>query len=216
MATITIQEYERAVRFVDGRVRDVLGPGRHRYRRRRTMLRRVDVRSMLITVPGQEVLTSDSIAVRVTAMLRIAVADPVVYLTATQDAHSQVYAAAQQALRAAVAGVALDELLSSRTVLGPDLLAEVQAAAGRVGMTVEEVAIRDVMLPGELRRAYAETVLARERGRAELERARAEAASLRSLANAARLLEEHPALLRLRTLQLAERGDTQLRLTMPE
>jgi regulator of protease activity HflC (stomatin/prohibitin superfamily) len=216
MATITVLEHERAVRFVDGRVRDVLGPGRHRYRRRRTALHRLDVRSQLVTVPGQEVLTSDSIAVRISAVLRTAITDPVVHLTASQNAHAEVYAAAQQALRAAVAGMALDALLSSRTALGPELLADVRASAARVGMSVDEVAVRDVMLPGELRRAYAETVLARERGRAELERARAEAASLRSLANTARLLEEHPVLLRLRTLQLAEQGNAKLRLTLAE
>lgn len=216
MATITVREYERAVRFVDGRVRDVLGPGRHRYRRRRTVFQRLDVRSQLVTVPGQEVLTADSIAVRISAVLRTAVTDPVAHLIASQNAHAEVYAATQQAVRAAVAGMSLDALLSTRTTLGPDLLAEVQAVAARVGSTVDEVAVRDVMLPGELRRAYSETVLAREQGRAELERARAEAATLRSLANTARLLEEHPALLRLRTLQLAEQHHTKLRLTLPD
>lgn len=214
MANITVREYERAVRLVDGRVRDVLAPGRHRYRRGRTELRRVDVRPQLVTVPGQEVLTSDGVMVRVTAVLRAAVADPVVHLTASQNPLGDVYAAAQQALRGAVAGQALDALLNTRVDLGADLLAEVQTAAGRVGMTVDEVAVRDVMLPGDLRRAYAETVLAREQGRAQLERARAEAATLRSLSNTARLLEEHPALLRLRTLQLAEHDGTQLRLTL--
>ena len=66
------------------------------------------------------------------------------------------------------------------------------------------------MLPGDLRRAYAETILARQRGRADLERARAEAATLRSLANTARLLDEHPALLRLRALQVAEAPGTKV------
>jgi regulator of protease activity HflC (stomatin/prohibitin superfamily) len=216
MATITVQEHQRIVRFVDGRVRDVLGPGRHRYRSRRTVLQWVDIRSQLIVVPGQDVLTSDNIAVRISTVLRATVTEPVVHITTSRDAYGEMYAAAQQALRASVAGLTLDTLLGSRTALGPDLLAEVQAAAGRVGLTVDEVAIRDVMLPGDLRRAYAETVLARERGRAELERARSEAASLRSLANAARLLEEHPALLRLRTLQLAEQSNTKLRLTLSE
>jgi regulator of protease activity HflC (stomatin/prohibitin superfamily) len=214
LATITIQEYERAVRFVDGRVHDVLGPGRHRYRPRRTTFQRFDVRSRLVTVLGQEVLTADNVGVRISAVMRTAVADPVVCATASQDAHAEMYAAAQQAMRVAVAGVALEALLSSRTALGPELLAQVQSVAARVGMTVDEVAIRDVMLPGELRRAYGEMVLAREQGRAELERARTEAATLRSLANTARLLEEHPALLRLRTLQLAEQHNTQLRLTL--
>lgn len=212
MATVTVREYERVVRFVDGRVRDVLGPGRHRYRRGRTVLHTVDTRSFLATVPGQDVLTSDNIAVRMTVVLRLGIADPVVYLTASRDAYSEVYAAAQQALRVAVAQLALDALLGGRAALGPDLLAEVRPVGVRVGLSVDEAAVRDVMLPGDLRRAYAETVLARERGKADLERARSEAAALRSLANTARLLEEHPALLRLRTLQLAEQPGTKLRL----
>ena len=62
------------------------------------------------------------------------------------------------------------------------------------------------MLPAEIRRAVTEVLLARERGRADLERARSEAAALRSLANTARLLEEHPGLLHLRTLQAAGHG----------
>ena len=215
MATITVREYERVVRLVDGRVRDVLGPGRHRYRARRTEIHTVDIRPHLVTVPGQDVLTSDGVTVRVTVVLRAAVSDPVAYLTATQHAHGEVYAAGQRALREAVAGMTLEALLGARTDLGPRLREEISAGAARVGMTVEDATVRDVMLSGELRRAFADTVLARERGRAELERARAEAATLRSLANTARLLDEHPALLRLRTLQLAEQDGTQVRLTLP-
>ena len=71
------------------------------------------------------------------------------------------------------------------------------------------------MLPGELRRAAMDVVVARERGRAELERARAEAATLRSLANTAQLLEEHPALLHLRTLQTASEPGTTVVLVPP-
>lgn len=217
MATITVMEYERVVRLVDGRVRDVLGPGRHRYRRRRTTLHRLDIRPRLLTVAGQEMLTSDGVSVRVTAVLRTTLAEPVTFLTASQDPYGEAYAAVQRAVRAAVASRTLEELLDSRTTtLGPDLLTEVREAATRVGLAVDEAAVRDVMLPGDLRRAYAQTVLAREQGRAELERARAEAATLRSLANSARLLEEHPALLRLRTLQIAEQAGTQLRLTVSE
>src|SRR5690606_7313337 len=164
MATITVREYERAVRLVDGRVRDVLGPGRHRYRRRRTELYVVDVRPQLLTVAGQEMLTSDGITVRLTAVVCTAVTDPRLHLTASQDAQAELYVAVQQALRTAVAGLTLDALLNTRTTLGAELLDEVRAVAQRVGRSVAEVAVRDVMLPGDLRRAYAETALARERG----------------------------------------------------
>jgi regulator of protease activity HflC (stomatin/prohibitin superfamily) len=210
MAKIIVMEYERAVRFVDGRVADVLGPGRHRYRRRGTTLQRVDVRPRLVTVPGQEVLTSDGIAVRVTVVLRVTVTDAAAFVTASQDAYAEVYAAAQHALRQAVARLELDALVEGRTGLGSELLEPVRVAGERVGLGVDDLVVRDVMLPGELRRAYAEVLLARQRGRAELEKARAEAASLRSLANTARLLEEHPALLRLRALQAVGGGETKL------
>lgn len=210
MAKITINEYERAVRLVNGRIQDVLGPGRHRYRARRTQLHRTDMRPRLLVVPGQEVLTSDGISVRLTLVLRVAVGDPVTHLTASQDAGMEVYAAAQHALRQAVAQRGLDALIENRSGPGDDLVEAVRPAAERVGLVLDELTVRDVMLPGELRRAYSDVLLARQRGLAELEKARAEAASLRSLANAARLLDEHPALLRLRTLQVAESGTTKL------
>lgn len=211
MARVTVKDYERVVRLVDGRVRDVLGPGRHRYGRPwRTTLHRVDVRPRMVTVPGQEVLTSDGIAVRVTVVLRVSVADPVRNLTAAQNAHEELYSAVQLALREVVAGLALEALLAARSGLGSELVAPVRAVGERLGLDVAELSVRDVMLPGDLRRALADVLLAQQRGRAELERARSEAAALRTLANAARLLDEHPALLRLRTLQAAEAPGTTL------
>ncbi|QSB16232.1 slipin family protein [Natronosporangium hydrolyticum] len=214
MATIIVRQYQRAVRLVDGEAREVLAPGRYRYRPPRTEILPVDLRSQLLTVSGQEVLTADGVAVRVTVVLRIAVSDPVTHLTVSQQPTDEVYTAAQHSVRAAVTELTLEALLAARASLGPQLVPEVAAAGERVGLTVDQVSLRDVMLPGELRRAYAQTVLAREQGRAELERARAETAALRSMANSAKLLEQHPALLRLRTLQVAEQAGTELRLTV--
>src|SRR5690606_23018400 len=163
-------------------------------------LHRLDLRPRLVTVPRQEMLTADGVSARVTVVLRTTIADPVRYLTTSQEPVLEVYAAAQQAPRAAAAGLDLDALLGARTSLrpavagwarvallaartswGPEWLDQVRHAADRVGMAVDEVAVRAVMLPGELRRAYADTVLARQRGLAELVRARAEAATLRSM-----------------------------------
>ena len=98
MATVTVMEYERVVRLVDGRVKDVLGPGRHRYWRRRTHLHRLDLRPRLVTVPGQEMLTADGVSVRVTVVLRTTIADPVRY-DHQPGAGLGVYAAAQRAAR---------------------------------------------------------------------------------------------------------------------
>ncbi len=210
MAKVTVMEYERVVRFVDGRLAGVLEPGRHSYRRRGTRLERVDLRPRLVPVNGQEMLTADRLVVKVSATLRFAVADPARFVTAVQEPVQELYLRTQVELRAAVAEADLDALLAARPQLPARLTAALAPAAREVGADVLELTVRDVMLPGDLRRAYADTALAKERGRAELERARGEAAALRSLANSAKLLEDHPALLRLRALQAAEQTGTTL------
>lgn len=75
------------------------------------------------------------------------------------------------------------------------------AAAAELGVEIRRAAVRDVMLSADLRRAFAEAVRLREEGKAALEKARAEMAALRSLANAARMLKDNPELVRLRLLQ---------------
>ena len=77
-----------------------------------------------------------------------------------------------------------------------------------MGVEVWQVVVKDVILPPDLRSAYAELVTARARGQAQLEAARAETAALRSLANGAKLLDDHPALARLRLVQALPPGST--------
>jgi regulator of protease activity HflC (stomatin/prohibitin superfamily) len=210
MAKVTVMEYERVVKLVDGKVVEVLGPGRHRYRRGRTHLHRVDMRPRWLTVPGQEVLTAEGVSVKLTALLLVTPVDPVADLTARQAGSNDIYLAVQHALRLAVARQTVEALMESRLDLGAELEGPVREAATRVGMSATELLVRDLMLPGELRRAFAEVLLAKQRGKAELEKARAEAASLRLLANTADLLEKHPVLLELRTLQASEAGGLKL------
>ncbi|MEV4135370.1 slipin family protein [Dactylosporangium sp. NPDC049742] len=210
MAKVTVMEYERVVRFVDGRLAGVFGPGRHAYRWRGTRLERVDLRPRLVAVTGQEMLTADRLVVKISATLRLAVADPALFVTSAQDPLQELYLRTQVELRTAAGEADLEALLAARSQLPSRLTGALAEAARGYGVDVLEVTVRDVMLPGELRRAYADTALAKERGRAELERARAEAAALRSLANTAKLLEDHPALLRLRALQTAGQTGTTL------
>jgi regulator of protease activity HflC (stomatin/prohibitin superfamily) len=215
MAVVTVLQWQRAVRFDAGVLAGVLGPGRHRYRASRTMLHTVDLRPRVLTVPGQDVLTQDGLTVRISLLLTWQVAEPAQWVQSAQDPMDLLYAAAQSALRTSVGAVGFDDLIASRDTLAGQVIGPVTATAETLGATVSGVAVKDLMLPAELRAAAAQTVLARERGKAELERARAEAAALRSLANTARLLEEHPALLHLRTLQAAGTPGTTVVLTPP-
>jgi regulator of protease activity HflC (stomatin/prohibitin superfamily) len=210
---IVVEEWERVLAYRDGRFTELLGPGRHRRARRRQRFGRVVVRLRLLVVPSQEVPTADGLTVKVSLLATCRTADPRRWHEAVDGADGFVYAALQVALREAVAGRTLEELLAAREVLPEALRTAVAARAEAVGVVVEDVAVRDVMLPAELRRAAAGVATARAEGQASLERARAEVAATRALANAARMVADQPALLQLRTLQAVETGGATVVLT---
>jgi len=97
--------------------------------------------------------------------------------------------------------VPVEMLLTRRATLAPQLLALVQPEAAKLGVNVHSVEVKDVMFPAELKRAFADVLKAKQEGQAALERARGENAALRSLANAARVLDGNPALMNLRLMQ---------------
>lgn len=212
---ITVRSHERVLAYRDGRLERVLAPGRHR-RRTRTTLVRVDVRERIVTLAPQEVLTSDGVGLRVTAALVWSVTDPVAFQETSESPDAVVYLAAQIGLREALAVLDVDTVLTSGRGAVVDAVTTAAAAAGAsVGITVREAVLKDVMLPAELRAAYAQLVSARQRGKAQLEAARAETAALRSLANGAKLLDEHPGLARLRLVEALPPGAS-LKITLGE
>ena len=118
------------------------------------------------------------------------------------------YAELQQGLRTAVSTSEIEALLAKRGEIGPQILAQCQPAAERLGLVLEQVAVRDLTFPGDLKKLFTQVVKARQEGLAILERARGETAALRNLANAAALVERNPQLLQLRALQVAEQQQT--------
>jgi len=95
----------------------------------------------------------------------------------------------------------LESLLGDRTELDEQLRAGIISAAGGLGLEINSVAVRDLMLPGDYKRMLSQVVEARLQGQAALERTRAETAALRNLANAAALVKDNPALFQLRLLE---------------
>lgn len=205
----TVTEQERVVLLKDGRFERVLEPGRHRRlgRRTRTQLIRVPVVPQLHIVAGQEVLTADALGVKASLAVTWHVADPRLFAAGGATSGQAVHVEVQLAFRELVAARTLDELLGGRSELGA---ATCELAAPRLvgyGVSLDAVGLRDLMPAPEIRRALSAVVLAREEGRAALERARGEVAATRAMLNAARLLDEHPGLGQLRTLQAISDGD---------
>jgi regulator of protease activity HflC (stomatin/prohibitin superfamily) len=199
---ITVRTWERAVVLRSGALDRTADAGRHR-RRRHEVWHIVDLRPRWLTLATQEVLTADGLQVRVTPVAQFRVADPVAWLTEADLPTAALYTLAQLALREALTGTALDEVLAARDGLLDEARTRLATGAARLGAELLEFRVRDVTLPAELRSAFSETARAREEGRAKLERARADAAALRSMANAAQVLEAHPALLELRAIDAA-------------
>jgi regulator of protease activity HflC (stomatin/prohibitin superfamily) len=203
---ITIHETQAGLLYRNGRFERVLATGRHRLIGRQVSVVRIDMRRRLLTVGSQEVLTSDSVQLRLTVLVAFRVSDPARAVHEFESYEHELHLATQLALRAAIGERSVEDLLEHRLDIGERLDELVAATAPDLGLRIESVQLRDVMLPGNLKSAFAEVLQARAEGRATLERARGESAALRSLANAARVMDATPGLMNLRLLQTMEQG----------
>lgn len=202
----TVQPWEVLLERRDGEATVVLGPGRHVVRRRAEH-QLVDLRERLDLVPTQEVLTADGVTAKVSAVFRWTVADPVAFTERLRDPVGAVYLAIQLGLRDVLAGQEAEALVRApRSRLAEGVRDQAATAAAEVGIRLVDVVVKDVVLPGDLRAAYAELIVGRHRAQAQLEAARAETAALRSLANGAKLLDDHPSLAQLRLVQALPPG----------
>lgn len=198
--TVYVYHYQMGIRYSKGRFDGVLAPGQYRILPS-TAIVPVDMRSTVVSVPGQDILSADGVTVKVSLVARYRVKDPQVALHATESYLQSLYATLQVALRAAVGSRPVEDVLATRGELGAEAQAASAEPATALGLVLESVDVKDVMFTGELRKTFAQVVTARKEGLAALERARGETAALRNLANAARLVEGNPTLLQLRALQ---------------
>jgi regulator of protease activity HflC (stomatin/prohibitin superfamily) len=206
IGTFTVFEYEQGLKFVHGRLVGLVSPGRHWYLRGTTVFRRVDTRPTHVTVSGQEVLTSDGLAVKVSLLAVYRVLDAKAAVLNIENYAEAVHVQLQLALRAVVAAASAEDLLQKRGELPAQLLALAGPALAPLGLELQVASVRDLTLPGELKKIFAQVVKARQDGLAALEKARGEIAALRGLANAAQLVQQNPQLLQLRLLQVLEQN----------
>jgi hypothetical protein len=198
---VTVLQWEAGLKYRKGVFVATLAPGRYYTWPAPVTITRIDLRAAAFSVPNQEVLTSDKMAVRASAIVTYRIVDPKAYLAVDQAPASQLYDAVQMGLRDRAAAKSLDEILADRGLLEAGLAAEIGARARPLGIAIEAVRVRDITLVGPAKQAFADLWKAQKEGQAALERARGEQAALRALANAARLLKGNPELMNLRVLQ---------------
>jgi regulator of protease activity HflC (stomatin/prohibitin superfamily) len=214
---ITVFEYQHALRFVRGKFAGILSPGSHWIFRPLTSVHFLEARPRIITIPGQELLSSDGVSLKVSLLLEVRISDPRAATLEAASYEQSLYAKAQAALRIAIGEKPIEEILQSRADLSARLQAEVEPAAGALGLELQSISIKDIMFPGSLKEAFSQTARAKQEAQAALERARGETAALRNLANAARVFDNNPNLFQLRLLQAAsESGKIVLTVTPPD
>ena len=207
IAVVAVDSAQAALVFFDGELVETLGPGRYGYWQvgRTVTSKTLDTRPLPLEVTAQEILTKDRVSLRVTLTAFVQVSDVEKAALATPDYVQHVYKLVQFAVREAVGGRTLDELLNDRETVDGQIVAHVRGHLGDIGAIVTELGIKDVILPGEMRELINRVVEAEKVAQANLIRRREETAATRSLLNTARLMEDNPTLLRLKELEALER-----------
>jgi Membrane protease subunits, stomatin/prohibitin homologs len=202
---VTVREAEVGLLYEDGRYVRTLGPGRHRVTGRpwsgKQEVVRVDRRRQSLAVQGQEMLTADSLSVRLNVAAEYRVVDAATALHTAQSYAAALYSALQLVLRDEVQARTLDELLADRSALSAELRDRVRPEAEALGLELVSAGVKDIVLPGDVKRMLSQEIEAQRAGRAALTAAREETAAMRAKANTARLLSESPMLLRLREIE---------------
>jgi regulator of protease activity HflC (stomatin/prohibitin superfamily) len=202
MRTVTIREYERGLLYRKGHFVRLLEPGRYRlWPWQYAEVTLVDMRESGLDITDQVILTADKINLRLSLYAVYSLSDPVRAIHQVARYQARLYREVQLAARAVISQHTLDALLQERNLLGQSIHQEAAPRVEPFGLALQGVAVRDVILPADVRGHMAELVAARQRGQTALQVARDEVAATRALLNAARLVREHPELMRLKELQ---------------
>ncbi|HET7566382.1 MAG TPA: slipin family protein [Gaiellaceae bacterium] len=196
------REYERGIVFRLGRLLpEPKGPGLFVLIPVVDRMVRVDLRTITLNIPPQEVITKDNVPVRVNAVAYfriVAPKDAIVQVENFMVATSQI---AQTTLRSVLGQHQLDELLSEREKINSILQEIIDEATGPWGIKVSIVEVKDVEIPGGMQRAMARQAEAERERRAKIINAEGEFQAAERLKDAALVIEDHPIALQLRYLQ---------------
>src|SRR5213592_1984319 len=205
------REYERGIIFRLGRLLpEPKGPGLFLLIPIVDRMVRVDLRTITLNIPPQELITKDNVPARVNAVAYFRIVDPKAAIVQIENfivATSQI---AQTTLRSVLRQHTLDELLSEREKINAILQGIIDEQTAPWGIKVSVVEVKDVEIPAEMQRAMARQAEAERERRAKVINAEGEFQASERLKDAAKVIEEHPVALQLRYLQtLLELGSSQ-------
>jgi regulator of protease activity HflC (stomatin/prohibitin superfamily) len=196
-----LNEYERAVLFRLGRIRDIKGPGLIIIIPGIDKIVRIDMRTITMDVPPQDVITKDNVSIKVNAVVYFRVLDANAAVVNVENYLFATSQLAQTTLRSVCGQVELDEILSQREKVNLQIQEILDRSTDPWGIKVSLVEVKHIDLPEEMKRAMAKQAEAERERRAKIINAAGEFQAAQKLIEAAALMETQPMSLQLRYLQ---------------
>lgn len=195
-----INEYERGVLFTFGKFSKILNPGWTIVLPVIQFYKKLDIRTKAVDVPEQEAITKDNVSIKINAVVYYKVFDAGKAICEVEDFYYAVGQLAQTTMRNIVGAVTLDELLTEREKISSNICEVIDKATDPWGIKVENVELKDVALPEEMKRVIAKVAEAEREKAAVITKAAGEVEAAENLSKAANMMGTTPGALHLRTL----------------
>jgi regulator of protease activity HflC (stomatin/prohibitin superfamily) len=196
-----IKQYEKGVIFRFGKIIALREPGLNLIIPYIDQLRKVDMRTITLPVPAQQIITKDNVSLDISAVAYFKVVDAIKSIVSIENAPAAINQIAQTSVRNIVGKFQLDEILSEREVINSAITKVIDGYTEEWGMVVPVVEIKDIVLPDTMQRAMAKQAEAEREKRAKIIAAEGEFLSAQKLADTADIMMAHPIALQLRNLQ---------------
>ena len=197
---VQVNEYERGIKFNFGKFNTIMKPGWNFVIPIFQSYKKVDIRTKAVDVPEQDAITRDNVSVRINAVIYYKVFDASKAILEVENYYYAVSQLAQTTMRNVVGSVSLDELLAEREKLSESICKIIDEATDPWGIKVENVELKDVSLPEEMKRVIARAAEAERERAAVITKAQGEVEAAKNLAEAANTMASTPGALHLRTL----------------
>ncbi len=195
-----INEYERGILFTFGKYSKVLNPGWHLVLPIVQFYKKIDIRTKAVDVPEQDAITADNVSIRINAVIYYKIFDAGKAICEVENFYYAVGQLAQTTMRNIVGSVTLDQLLSDREKISTEICEVIDKATDPWGVKVENVELKDIALPEEMKRVLAKAAEAEREKAAVITKAQGEVEAAENLAKAANTMGSTPGALHLRTL----------------
>ena len=197
---VQIDEYERGVKFSKGKFSKIMQPGWNLVLPIFESYKKIDIRTKVVDVPEQDVITKDNVSVRINAVIYYKIFDASKAILEVENFYYAVSQLAQTTMRNVVGSVSLNELLGEREKISVEICKIIDEATDPWGIKVENVELKDVSLPEEMKRVIARAAEAEREKEAILTKAKGEVEASKNLAIAAETMSSTPGAMHLRTL----------------